>query len=198
MVAGSVRPARQAWSSRGEVDEQRHVVDEVARDEERAAHVLAAGGTHARDQLRRVQQVAQAEGRALHRAHDVPRDVVHDLLGQPADEATDHRLALPHRLGGTQAERLAHGLLQHDGGRALQRIDLQRGVGWQLAYDDVRIGLRGLAQLAEDLQAVRFAARGPGENETYVVMLLDQPVGVDDAQRILGRGEGADLYEQRL
>ena len=29
-------------------------------------------------------------------------------------------------------------------------------------------------------------------------MLLHQPVGVHDAQRILGRGEGADLHEQRL
>src|SRR2546426_11954827 len=52
MVPGRARPARTVDSSR-QVGEERERLHEVAGDEERPAHVLAAGGAH-RSEERRV------------------------------------------------------------------------------------------------------------------------------------------------
>src|SRR5436853_475894 len=80
---------------------------------------LAPGRAHARGNLRIVQQMADAERRALDRVHGVTRDAVDDLLREPAREAADDGLAFPHRFRRPEPESALDGLVQHEGGGAL-------------------------------------------------------------------------------
>src|SRR5438093_404223 len=197
MVPGRARPARTVDSSR-QVGEERERLHEVAGDEERPAHVLAAGGAHPRDELGVVEQVTGAEGRPFDRVDDVAGHVVDHLLAAAAAEAVDDWLSLPHRLGRGELEADSRRLLQHDRGRALERVDLQVGLRRQLEYDDVRIVMRGLAQVGQDLEALAIVTGGAGQDETDVVMLLDEPVRVHDPDGILSPAEGAHLEQESL
>src|SRR5207245_8829201 len=68
MVPGRARPARTVDSSR-QVGEERERLHEVAGDEERPAHVLAAGGAHPRDELGVVEQVTDRKSTRLNSSH---------------------------------------------------------------------------------------------------------------------------------
>src|SRR5256885_10135017 len=171
MVPGRARPARTVDSSR-QVGEERERLHEVAGDEERPAHVLAAGGAHPRDELRVVEQVTGSEGRPFDRVDDIAGHVVDHLLAEAAADAGDDGLPLPHRLGRGELEADPHRLLQHDRGRALERVDLQVGLRRQLEHDDVRIVMRGLAQVGQDLEALAIVTGGARQGETGGVMLL--------------------------
>src|SRR6266850_6638201 len=72
----SLMNRRGAGSSSREVNEHRQILGEMPRGEERPAHVLAAGRAHARDQLRVVEEMADAEGRALDGVDGVTGHVV--------------------------------------------------------------------------------------------------------------------------
>src|SRR3989441_4941261 len=136
---------------------------EVARDEKRPPHVLAAGRAHPGDQLRIVEEVADPERRALDRVDRVARRVGDDLLRQTAGVATDHGLALPHRLGGAELEPRTHRLLQDDRGRALERVDLTVRLRRQPEHEDVGVLAGGLPKLVPDLDPIRLvAARAAG------------------------------------
>src|SRR5438034_9207306 len=80
-----------------------------------------------RDELGVVEQVTGAEGRPFDRVDDVAGHVVDHLLAEAAADAGDDGLPLPHRLGRGELEADPHRLLQHDRGRALERVDLQIG-----------------------------------------------------------------------
>src|SRR2546426_12127303 len=96
---------------------ERQKVHQVARDEERAPHVLPAGRAHPGDQLWIVEEVADPERGAVHGVDHVAGHVGNDLLREAARVATDHGLALPHRLGGAEFEPRAHRLLPDYRGR---------------------------------------------------------------------------------
>src|SRR5947208_7146272 len=195
-TAGGLRQVRGA-SSR-EVDHERQEVREVARDEERAPHVLPAGGAHPGDQLRIVEEMADPERRALDRVARVARHVGDDLLREAARVAADHGLAFPHRLGGAELEPRADRFLQDDRRRALERVDLTMRLRRQLEHDDVGVLTGGLEQVAADRAALRFLVGRARQNEPHVVVRLDEAVGVHDAHRVVSGCEGPDLHQQRL
>jgi hypothetical protein len=64
---------------------------------------------------------------------------VRDLQRNAADGTGDDRLALPERLADGQPKTFLERLLQHDGRRALQRVDLD--VGGRGEIEDVNIGI---------------------------------------------------------
>src|SRR4029077_7948596 len=89
-------------------------VYELTCDQEGPPDVLAPRRAHARDQLRVVEQMADAEGRPPNRVHGIARPIRDDLLREPAGVAADHGLALPHRLRRTEVELGAYRFLEHD------------------------------------------------------------------------------------
>ena len=55
-----------------------------------------------------------------------------------------------------------------------------------------------LEQLRQDLVPLRLAVADAYQHEPHVVMTLDEPVGVDDAERVVRSCERADLHQQRF
>src|SRR3989442_15174294 len=72
--------SRRRWSSSGQMDRERQIIQELARDQEGAANVLAPRGPHPWNQLRIVQEMADPEGGPLHRGDGVSVHVRDDLL----------------------------------------------------------------------------------------------------------------------
>src|SRR3954453_14341059 len=73
-----------------------------------------------------LQNLERALGAVLDRGDQVAGFAVLDLQRDPADVAADERATLPQRLADGQAEALLRGLLDHDVGERLERVDLDR------------------------------------------------------------------------
>src|ERR1700694_4497621 len=120
-IAGMLAPAR------GHLRERRdelQLIPKIARDQEVLADVLASGRGHPLSESGIAQQV-EAAGRALLWARDeIAGHTVLDLNNDAADLAGDDRYSLPQRFGDDEAEPFTERLLDHDLGRALERVHL--------------------------------------------------------------------------
>ncbi len=118
----------------------------------------------------------------------------------PAHVAADERPRLPQRLGDGQAEALAGGLLDHHVGLRLERVDLDRAHVVQVVEDvDVGVAVGVGHRLVEELPALGVVGGHRTDQRQLHLgdVLLDQPVGVDHAHRVLPRVEARHLAQQR-
>ena len=126
------------------------------------------------------------ESRPLRGVDRKPGHAVHQLDGDPPGKSSDDGFSLPHGLGHGQTEPLAERFLQDDRGGALQGVDLHVGVRREEEDQDVRIVPGGLADLGQDLFSFGIVrSPSPGQDEANVMMLFNQPVGLDHPQRVL-------------
>ena len=182
-----------------EAEEHREIVAEVAGQQEMFAYELVAGLAHALPLIGVAQQVADAVGGPGRRMHQEARLIVVDLQGDAAARPADHRLALPQRFGHGQSKTFLERLLQHDGRRALQGIDGAMGVGREHQDFQVRVVARTIQDLAEDLGPFGIVVgRSPGQHQLHFrIVGFQQPIGLDNAQRILEPVEPRNLQQQR-
>src|SRR6266511_1977487 len=192
-IARSAAPTRRSLREQGE---QRQVVGQVPGDEEVPADVLTPGGAHASDQLGIAEEMPGAEGRAFDGLHRVAGDAEDDLDRNPAGDAADDGLALPHGGSHVDPEAARQRLVNHDGGSALERVHLRLWIGRE--RDDAHVGIVAgrLLQLRQHVAAA--ARRRARQHEPDVVVLLDEPVGVDHAERVVRAVEPTDLEEEGL
>src|SRR3954466_4464147 len=90
------------------------------------ADMLLAASSESLPERGVVQNLQRALGTVLDRGHEIARLAVLDLERDAADVAADEGPPLPQRLRHRQAEALARGLLDHDVGERLERVDLDR------------------------------------------------------------------------
>src|SRR5581483_436224 len=95
-----------------------------------------------------------------------------DLERDAADGARDDGLRLPEGLRDRETEALAERLLDDDGRRALERVDLDVRHRRQLDDVDVRIAAGALATLDQDLGALRVVGRRAADQEQLTVVVL--------------------------
>ncbi len=146
------------------------------------------------------QDVERARRALLDGVDEVARLAVGDLQRDAADVAADERPALPQRLGDGQAEALARRLLDHDLGERLEGVDLDRADVVEVVEDvDVRVAVRVRERRVVEVPALGVVGRHRAdERELHLrPLLLDQPVGVDHAERVLPRVEARDLADHR-
>ncbi len=123
-----------------------------------------------------------------------------DLQRDAADVAADRRPSLPQRLGHRQPEALADRLLDRDVGLRLEGVDLDRPDVVEVVEDlDVGVGVGVLEGVVEELPALGVVGRHRADQRELDArgLLLDHPVGVDHAHRVLPGIEARDLADQR-
>src|SRR5215467_1318125 len=74
-------------------------------------------------QRRKLQELNDPLGRLLHCINQKTVLSVADLAPDAGDVSANHSGSLPHRFSDSKAEAFSDGLLQHDGGFSLQRVD---------------------------------------------------------------------------
>src|SRR6266853_5563832 len=126
------------------------------------------------------------------------RVLVNDLQRNAAHGGSHDGPLLPQRLGYGQSESFPETLLDDDRGRALQRVDLERGGCRELEYVNARIAADSVANLFEHGRSLRIVGRASsGKHELAVEIALHNLEGAYDAKRVFQPVEARDLRDDR-
>src|SRR5438445_1312861 len=131
------------------------LIAKIARDQEVLADVLAPRRGHALSERGIPQQIEAARGAFFSARDEIPGHTVLDLYDDAADLPRDDRNALPQSFRDHETEPFAQRLLDHDLGRALERVHLAVLDAVEIREEeDVRIATSVLARPVEVLLAL--------------------------------------------